>query len=217
MYISRLFLFDDTDYDKIEKKYSILTRVEVKEYYAGDVILSEATKKKGLFIIKSGKARINSGSTSHRAVLRHLKSGDSFGAASLFDGGEIFGTEVVSVTDTSVICLPSTLVADIVRGEPVCAMNYISYLSNRVSFLNKKISAFAAGNAEQKLAVYLSGLEYTESATTLDVSYTSLASMLGIGRASLYRALDLFENEGIISRTGKTIVLTDGNALYQYI
>lgn len=215
--ISALFLFENTDYNKLDSKYKISENTVIKEYGAGDEILSGSTPEKGIFILLCGTAVIYSGTALHKTVLRHLKSGDSFGAASLFDGADIYNTSVISGEGCTAALLAKALVTEIVKGESDVAFNYLKYLSGRVSFLNKKIAAFTAGTAEQKLAVYLTGLGFTSGAHRLEVSYTSLASMLGIGRASLYRALELFEKEGVIKREGKTIFLSDDNLLLKYI
>ncbi|MBQ2387779.1 MAG: winged helix-turn-helix domain-containing protein, partial [Clostridia bacterium] len=44
-----------------------------------------------------------------------------------------------------------------------------------------------------------------------------LSDRLGIGRASLYRALDDFEADGIIHRDGKNIFIKDINTLKKFI
>lgn len=214
--ISKLFLFENTDFEAIYKKYSISETVEVTSCPKDSVILSSETEQKGIFLMAKGRATIYSGSSGHKTVLRNLNQGDIFGAASLFDGVKLYNTTVIS-GECEIILLPKKLIQEIIRYESEVAFNYLRYLSDRVSFLNKKISAFTAGSAEQKLAVYLSGLDFKDGRCTIEVSYTSLAQMLGIGRASLYRSLELFENEGIISRNGKTIVLTDEASLEKYI
>ena len=47
----------------------------------------------------------------------------------------------------------------------------------------------------------------------LTLSLTELSKALGIGRASLYRALDSFESRGLIKRNGKQITLADPDEL----
>jgi DNA-binding transcriptional regulator YhcF (GntR family) len=46
---------------------------------------------------------------------------------------------------------------------------------------------------------------YNELGSTIPFSGTKMASMLGVGRASLYRALELLENEKLITKTQKSI------------
>ena len=44
---------------------------------------------------------------------------------------------------------------------------------------------------------------------------TDLANTLDVGRASLYRAFDKLESEGLIIKDGKTITVLDKNTLRQ--
>ena len=48
------------------------------------------------------------------------------------------------------------------------------------------------------------------------MSYSSIASSLNMGRASLYRILDVFENKKIISRKDNLIYINDLNYLKNY-
>lgn len=81
--------------------------------------------------------------------------------------------------------------------------NYLSFLSDRIDYLNKKITYITAGSAERKLATFFASFEKAEF--ELPVSFSSLSDMLDIGRASLYRALDKLVSDGCIERDGNDI------------
>ena len=52
---------------------------------------------------------------------------------------------------------------------------------------------------------------------TLGITKSALASMLGLGRASLYRILDLFEESGFIRTARDRIEILDSQALKLFI
>ena len=85
-------------------------------------------------------------------------------------------------------------------------LNIMEFLVDRVAFLNKKITAFAGYSSESKLNMYLT--DNTENGKVRIASYTELAEVLGVGRASLYRSLDALEAKGVIKRKGRTIEIT---------
>ena len=87
--------------------------------------------------------------------------------------------------------------------------NYIRYLAGRVWFLNETISNLTAGTVEQRLAGFL--LE--RPASGIPSSMAGLARQLNVGRASLYRAMDALEAEGLIRRDGKTLTVLDWEGL----
>lgn len=215
--LSDLFLFRGIDFAALDAKYNISAQTAEKIYSDGELIM-DAGYREGLPVMTSGSARIISGDSDRSAVLRVAGEGESFGAGTLFSNENCHSTKVRSIRTCTVALLPLGLISEILQNEPRCSMNYISFLSDRIAFLNKKITAFTAGSAEAKLAVYLIGLEADADGTAgIDTSFSSLSTRLGIGRASLYRALDSFEADGIIKRSSKKITLLKPDVLRSMI
>lgn len=215
--LKNLFLFKDTDFEEICKKYSLEDKISVTKYADGEEILSADEKTGGIFVVADGKGKIISVSKKHDAPLRNLTVGDTFGAASLYGSGASHRTKVIAVGQLSAAVLPLETVTELIENESEIALNYIRFLSDRVAFLNRKIAAFSAGSAEEKLALYLLSLPFENGACTLAESYTDIAKMLDTGRASLYRSIEAFEQNGIIHRDGRKIFLDDAAALYEMI
>jgi len=96
-------------------------------------------------------------------------------------------------------------------------MNYIRFLSERICFLNTKIACFTAGSPERKLASFLlSGCPDGSDRYSLIINANSLSEMLNVGRASLYRAFEKMEADGLITKDGKQITVPDKNILKQH-
>ena len=71
-------------------------------------------------------------------------------------------------------------------------------------------NSYTAKNAENKLLAYLSQLPRDENnQVELKISLSTLAKMIGIGRASLYRSFDKLEESGAIIKSGKKIILNE--------
>lgn len=205
-----LFLFEGTDFSAIDEKYSVSDSVRESIYGKGENIICD-----GLPVICRGKAAIVSGEGEHFTVLRRLREGDTFGAATLFCRGE-HRTRVTTEDGCVIAYIPREMLVRLIENEPLCSVNYISFLSGRIAFLNKKITAFTAGSSDGKLAVYLSGLPEYGSEVTVPVSLSELSNMLGIGRASLYRSFDVLSDAGIIEKAGKSIIILDREKLDNY-
>ena len=89
-------------------------------------------------------------------------------------------------------------------------------LSNKIDYLNKLISGYSAQSANAKLAHFL--LQNADNDTvSIEYSMTLLSERIGIGRASLYRAIEEFEEAKIITRKGKNICISDIEKLKMYI
>ena len=212
--LSEMFLFGGIDVSALEKEFCFLPCCEVKEYASGEVIQSAATPLDGLAYLHSGTASVLSDASDKSVLLRNLTSGEVFGASTLYSEVRGYNTVITADTMCTVVIIPAEQVKRIISANPAVAENYIRFLTERICFLNRKISAFTAGSAEAKLAVYLLGLpQNTDGTVTLRTSMSDLADMLHMGRASLYRAFDALTMNGILSREGKKITLLDRNAL----
>ncbi len=198
-----LFIFAGCDFAYTDEKYSLVKSCTVSDFADGETVFSPSACD-GLPVILSGKAVIVSGECGG-TVLRRLGVGDTFGAATLLSKKKSHGTYAVADGKCTAAFLPTKTVKRLIAEEPQCALNYVSFLSDRISFLNRKIAAFTAGSAESKLAFWLSEMCENGGEVTAPVSLTELSSMLNIGRASLYRAFNAFADEGIIEKTGKSI------------
>ncbi len=206
--LKKLFLFCNVDFNELDRRYSVSANVTEAEYKAGEIILSTDEKPVGIGIVSSGKALISTSVHGNAPMLRSLSAGDTFGAASLFMKERGYATGVVSDTESTIIYIPLETVRYLCAQVPQIAMNYIEFLSDRIAFLNTKVSTFSAQSADGRIAYYIHRLvDGGEGSAELPVSYIQLAKMLGIGRASLYRALDSFCDAEIISRDGRTITV----------
>lgn len=213
--VSHLFIFENTDFSEIDEKYGICASLLLSTYSDGEIFFSSGAD--GLPVIISGNAVILSGSGEKAAVLRRLSPGEVFGAACVFEPEGSHRTVARSVGECTVALLPANVLVSLLGAVPRCSMNYIKFLSGRISFLNRKIAAFTAGCAEAKLAVYLLGLPSDGGVCRIPHSISELSSVLGIGRASIYRAFDDFTAHGIIYKDGKTIRILRPDALNNFI
>jgi len=204
--IQELFLFTGIDFPLLDKTYHILDKAILREYDSNEILLSKQQDPIGLAVLLEGSAQILSGDEKHPALLRTLHAGDTFGAASLFSGERNYRTCVRAFAQCRVLYLPTDLIQEICFHEPDAAQNYISFLSERISFLNRKITAYTAGSAQEKLILYLLHLPLeADGSWVLDISYGELSEQLGVGRASLYRAMDSLCEAGLIVREKKKV------------
>lgn len=211
--ISNIFLFSGADTATVEQ---YLTECSKVCYSSHDIIHSVSRQLNGIGVMLGGRARIVSGNGD--TLLRILKRGDVFGAASVFSMEYGNRTEVIAVDDCSVLLIPKKTVMKIVSDDPDAAVRYITFLSGRIDFLNSRISALTAGDAVAKVAGYLLSLESDGNGhTAFGDSLTNVASRLNMGRASLYRTIDRFVSDGYITKSGNELVILDRDGLEDII
>ena len=91
--------------------------------------------------------------------------------------------------------------------NPAFAKAYATLLSEKIHFLNKKLSAFSEGGVCEKLSRWIISTAAGRKEFMLPCAVSKLALMLGISRVSVYRAFDALEERGYIKKDGKKIVI----------
>jgi len=177
---------------------------EIKIFQKGEHVFSRHNGEKLLGMLVEGSASV----IKDRLVISTLLPGDVFGAVTLFSSEEGFLNDIEADGRCAVLFINGQAVRQILSEEPAVAQSYIAYLSERIYFLNRRIEAFTAGRAEEKLLVFLSVNADEEGICSIKIkSFSELAKKLDIGRATLYRSLDILEESGKIKREGKVIRL----------
>ncbi|MBQ9827570.1 MAG: Crp/Fnr family transcriptional regulator [Lachnospiraceae bacterium] len=188
------FLFKDLAEN--EKEAVIKSLPEPSVFLKGDVICGSGNGCIG--IMEEGTAKCfvkNCG-----VVMRTFKEGDIFGVTDLFGDNDV--STIVASSRCSVIFLERSAFQELLRNNPGFSMNYIRFLTDRICFLNRKISLYSMDDAEHKVYAHLLSIS-DDNGTARPGNMSLLARTLGIGRTSLYRAVEALENKDIISRDGK--------------
>lgn len=176
-----------------------------KEYDSNETIQDKNHYDK-IGIILSGKASVRSGIDG--VIINKLKENDFFGVAVLFDSPKHL-TIVKADSKCKVLILTKDFVLHCITKNYQISLNYIRFLSKKINFLNQKINSYTAKSAENKLYVYLTQIPHDGNCIELNTEMTTIAKMIGIGRATLYRAFDKLEASGLITRDGKNIFLNE--------
>ena len=186
--------------------------VSVKE--KNDIIFSETKYTRSLVIIIKGRASVTKHSGKSNILLNILSDGDIFGMATLFYEKDSYLTEITALEKTTLAVFSKEDVKKIFAQYPSVSENYIKILSEKIHFLNRKISTYTKSETIQKVASFI--LQYTNednSFSILPYSITAAADAINVGRASVYRAFESLENDGVITRDGKKIIINDLEAL----
>ena len=207
--ISKNPIFRSVSLPRLEEL--LQSKIQLTSFQKDEIIYSPKHFKERIgFLLKgSALAEKNKGSV----ILNTFEAGSCFGVATLFSPSERYVTTVRAKSDCLVAFLSGEAMTRLFREESQISLNYISFLSSRIHFLNRKIDQFTAVSAEEKLIFWL--LEQAERSNPFYIphSYANLADMLDLGRSSLYRALDALEAEGLLKKDGKLLEITDPERL----
>lgn len=195
------------------RRYFPTESTEIVSFDAHKTAYSPSSEQLRIGILLSGKARVE---TDAQALLKSLRIGELFGVANLYAEEEPFPTSIVTTAPSRILFLDGAAVKRLIEGEPDILRSYLAFQSRKIVYLNRKIATLTAGSAEKRLAVFL--LDYEQDGVfTPPCPMNRLAELLGIGRASLYRAIDALTAEGLIEKQGKAILLRNKTALLRLI
>lgn len=176
----------------------------------GDIVYSSHAPDICTGIILSGRAEVHTSGGDEPALLKAIGVGDIFGIANLYATDAAFPTTVYAKEKTEVLFIEGEKFREFIENNPTLLRCYLKFLSQKIVYLNRKIAIYTAGGTEKKLAVFL--LENHVNGR-YHGSMTTLANLLGIGRASLYRAIDKLTENGFLTRDGSDLLLCDREAL----
>ena len=185
-------------------------------FFKGENILLGGKEDKRLGLLLSGKASALCAGGG-QGSLKTFSAGEIFGAAEVFSkANDQPFSKMKAVTNCRVLFVTRKGVERLIFERPERALEYIAFLSDRVAFLNRRISTFTAREAVSRVAKFL--LENAEKGSVCrNINFSALAKTLDISRASLYRAKSELIKIKAIATDKKDIIILDRQALKNII
>ena len=185
-------------------------RAYEENFSPGDEIPTREKGKARIGILLEGRARVISHGE-NGIPLNRLEKGGVFGVSALFGCGGA-DTRIVAESEGKALFFREADMEPLWE-EAVIRKNILCFLTDRICFLNRKIAFFTGNGAEGKVARYLSQSADAAGICTIPSSLSDLAKSLHLGRASLYRALETLEKDGVISREKKVVRILKSESL----
>lgn len=157
--------------------------------------------KRGIAVFVKGKVDI----FKRDAYLKTVFEPSLIGFATLFDKNEAYISTVVAKAETTLLFFSENSVENLINESPAFSKRTIKILTEKLRYLNRRIDFYTASGAEGKLHAYL--ISVAGDKGFVELPMTKLSEILDIGRASLYRAISVLEENGYIKKQGKKIFL----------
>ena len=157
--------------------------------------------KSGLAVLVSGRVDIYK----REALMKSLLTPSVIGFATLFSNSDTYISTIVSLTNTRLLVLSEEFVSLLISKSPEFSKRLIVLLTEKIRYLNRRIDFYTSSSAESKLYEFL--IASANSEGFVEMPMLKLSELLGIGRASLYRAINTLEEKGVIEKQGKKIFL----------
>lgn len=211
-YLSKTFLFCGLENKIIEQ---IINQYPpcVQKYNRTELINHEGEENKRVGFILDGKCEVvHVKSDGSHTVLNVLNPPDSFGILSVLTKDD-YSTQIYVTKNSTVLYFSKDQIYDIVNDYSQISMNVINFLANRISFLNRKIETFSGTRVENRLASYILSRSVICGSDCFPFNIKKCSEAINAGRASVYRILDTFIKEELITLADKKIIINDRKGL----
>lgn len=197
-----------------EKTAARLCACAAKSFAGGETIYSPQHFFRGIGIVISGALFVYGKNGEGDVLLNIIDKGGMFGAAALFGGSGEYVSTVKAKRKSEVLFIPESTLCEIFLSDSAASLAYIRFLSERIRFLNGKITGFSTSDTESAVA-YAVFTAAPSDGGTFPVNVSRMSEALGIGRASVYRAFASLSSDGIIRYENGKITVLDKKRLYE--
>jgi CRP/FNR family transcriptional regulator, cyclic AMP receptor protein len=182
----------------------IASKVKMKTFNKGEVIVARGKATRVLSILASGGAQVViKGSRQNEVILTTLKARDYVGEISLMDGGD-HSADVVATESSDVLLLSAEDLFDCLDGNPSLSMGLMQGLAKRFRAANEKIESLALLDVYGRVARALLESAQNEQKIAPKVSKQTMGKMIGASREMVTKVFKELEKRGMIE------VLSDG-------
>ena len=205
-FLSKTFLFSALDLTEVEKICNDI-QPRICEFDKGEAVFDRDNYERKLAFVASGEVEVFREREDGTPILLNTHgTGASFGILTLFSDSDDYPTLIIAKKQSSVIFLTKKQVLDIMKRYPAVSVEIIKFLTKKVEFLGGKVETFSGGSVEEKLKSYIAS-ESKVLGNPFPFNFKKTAERLGVGRASLYRAIDHLEKIGCIKLSERKIYI----------
>lgn len=174
----------------------------IMEYIKGEVVFNEFDFKPAMGIVLDGTVEVQKLHYSGKnIILNRMYKGDVLGVSALFNDKSYYPSRLICKNDCKILFIFQEDLLSIFNKNPHILRRYLSFISQKIYFLNKRIEVFTYESIYERVIYFLEierEKQNNRSEIVLKYSKQELAEYLCISRASLYRVFNDLVKEGQI-------------------
>lgn len=220
--LKKVFLFSDLNEEELDSLKSICS---MRAFGKNEIIFFDTEPYRGFYCVSKGKVRIYKVAKDGREHTLHFVSENfSFAEVPMFENPDediseelVYPANAVALEDpTQLIFIPKKEFFRKFAANPKIYLKMISSLSKRLRLMNQHIESITLHDASKRLANFLIKEVDQKNPQTgrskpvqIGVSRSDLASYLGIAPETLSRILGKFQEDGLITISGRSLMIND--------
>lgn len=207
-FLSSTFLFQGLPEAVLKRAMS---RLLVRQHRSDELLLIEEDWGNSVYLIVQGWVKIRSYNYEGKEVtLNILGPGDIFGEMAVLLSSPR-SSDVLSLTSVVVSCFPAEDFKTLVRDEPLVGLQLAQQMAKRVQQLNRRLRMRESDSVARVVDVLLFLAEGRGQSGVTGVEipmlpHQEIASLSGLTRETVSRALSSLEKKGLIERPSRDLL-----------
>jgi CRP-like cAMP-binding protein len=185
-------------------------------YRKGEIIFKEGTVPAGIYYILEGKVKkFKADHAGREHIIYVANTGELIGYHAVLSEDR-YPDSAASLEDCRILFIPKEDFLDAVSKSELLSRRLLKTLSHEFAVLLNSISLLARRSVKERLALQLIILreKYKEGLAEgqeveINISREDLSNMVGTARENVIRLLGEFKEEGILTTSGRKIVVRD--------
>lgn len=190
-------------------------------YKKGEHIIREGNPVQGIYFIHTGKVKvITTGLNGKHQIVRLANDGHILGHKGF--EGDVYPIGAIAMDDSLICFVENETLDDMFMSNPKFTYTLMMFYSHELRKLEQRIKNIAQMNTREKVAeallylIEIFGLDEHQELNTL-LSREDIAAIAGTNAEQIIRQLTIFENEKIIAKKGKKIIILKQEELNKII
>jgi CRP-like cAMP-binding protein len=204
-----------------EEKMNLLFDSKTIKLKKKTILYSEGEIPKGVYVLKSGKIKVSQLNLNGTVQIFFIySSGDLFGHRPILCDGK-HPVTAVGLEDCELLFIERDHFQTVVKDSSNLSELFLQSVSHEFSVLVNRINIFAQRSIKERLAYFLLVLNdkykrpgQRDNQSEIKVNRSDLASCTGTSLENLVRTIKDFKEQNFIRTDGKSIYITDFEALY---
>lgn len=193
-------------------------RFAVRSYEKGDTIVTQGARYDALYILIRGEIVTEMADEKGDFMkVEQIRAPNPMATGFLFSADNRSPVSAVCKVDCSVIVIPKENVYFLMREYESFMLAFLSYISNKVSFLSEKLRLVSLRTIRAKIAYYLLKESGGEKSFRLKTSKESMARLFGVSRPALVKVMMEMAEEGLIDVNRRDIQINDRATLQKML
>jgi CRP-like cAMP-binding protein len=212
-FLSSVSIFSDLSDSELD---NIKTLCQTRKYPKNSMIILEEEMGDVVFIVMSGTVKITRvNDEGKEVILAMLGSGEVFGEMAILDG-ESRSANALAQENCEVVTINREEFLNIIKTNNKVALNLMTELAVRLRKSDQQIEALSLDDAEHRIGVSIlnlaeeMGVIRKGAVTVENLPYQQdIANMAGTSRETVSRVMKIFEDRGLITKTGHKLSIPD--------